>query len=102
MRLELNLKPLTRHDQPLVFGWDSDTGELWGRDAERIRHMVRLAISSNYVPGMPGNGGEEPSDLLTNQSRFRNLLITSHALPLDLLEMTGNEENVHEEQSDIY
>lgn len=102
MRLELNLQPLTRHDQPLVFGWDSETGELWGRDGERVKHMVRLASASNYVPGMPGDGGDEPTELLRNESKFRKLLKTSHALPSSLLGENDRQENYHEEDSDIY
>lgn len=101
MRLELNLQPLTRHDQPLVFGWDSETGELWGRDAERVKHFVRLASASDYVSRMPGDGGEDAYGLLTNLPKFCDLLKSSHVLPPEIFDVFSTPESSEQNIIDI-
>ena len=49
MRVELNLQPVTRNSKPLVFGWDSSTGELWGPDADIVRRLAEQAKSDGSV-----------------------------------------------------
>lgn len=50
----------SRGEQPLVFDWDSETGDLSGEDAERIRQMAALGSTDAHPMRWAWEFGPEP------------------------------------------
>ena len=74
MRYEFNLQPITRNSKPLVFGWDSTTGELWGPDAAMVRRLAEMAIADGSVCVNPIPTSAEIKDPLRNKSEMAAIL----------------------------
>lgn len=58
------LQPITVHDQPLIFEWDPETGELRGEGATIVNKMCDEAVRSDCVLGHPYPTVFEVSDPL--------------------------------------
>lgn len=53
MLLHYSLQPISVHDQPLHFTWNSVTGELGGDDAEQVRALCLAAARAGHVVSHP-------------------------------------------------
>ena len=77
------LAPSVWHESPLIFDWDSHTGEVTGRDAGRI---LALAVPNGSMCVHPSPWvwtlGPEPTKSLTDMAA---ILGWSHRLPAELL-----------------
>jgi hypothetical protein len=49
----VRLEPLTTHERPLVFEWDTDSGSVRGRDAARVRALAEDAARARTILGHP-------------------------------------------------
>lgn len=50
---DYTLAPSVWHEKPLQFSWNAATGELRGRDADRVRALVDAAVRDGEVSGHP-------------------------------------------------
>jgi hypothetical protein len=81
MRHEFNLQPITRNSKPLVFGWDSSTGELWGPDAATVTRLVDFAIADGSVGVEPFPASMDIKDPLRNEAEMAAILGSRWILP---------------------
>ncbi len=84
MRHEFNLQPISRNSKPLVFGWDSSTGELWGPDADTVKRLADMAITDGSVCVEPMPASVEIKDPLRNESEMAAILGSRWHLPEDI------------------
>lgn len=84
MRHEFNLQPITRNSKPLVFGWDSSTGELWGPDAALVKRLADMAIADGSVCVEPMPASMDIKDPLRNESEMAAILGSRWHLPEDI------------------
>lgn len=81
MRHEFNLQPITRNSKPLVFGWDSLTGELWGPDAAMVKRLADMTIADGSVCVNPIPSSVDIKDPLRNESEMAAILGSRWHLP---------------------
>lgn len=78
------LEPLNGIGSGLEFDWDSDTGELQGKDAKVVRRFVEVAIRSGVALGHPYPTRYELKDPLHRPSELAVLLGNAFKLSPDL------------------
>lgn len=78
------LQPAVWHQQPLEFEWDSASGSVRGRDADRVREMASSAITAGHIVGHPYPTSYPITDPLRNLSDMAALLGNDWQLSDDL------------------
>jgi hypothetical protein len=68
----------------LVFEWDSETGQVWGQDAEEVRQAALSAQRAGYAMGHPQPTPYAISDPLRRPGELAVVLGNLWKLPADL------------------
>ncbi len=78
------LQPAAWHQKPLEFEWDAESGEVRGRDADKVLGLVVSAVKEGCVVGHPQPTNHEISDPLHNTGEMAVLLGNDWILADDL------------------
>lgn len=74
-----------RISDPLDFSWDDETGEVRGRDADRVKAMAEEALRYGTISCHPIPSCIDATDPLRNRTEFAALLGYAWNLPPDLV-----------------
>lgn len=85
MRHEFNLQPITRNSKPLVFGWDSSTGELWGPDSIVVLKLAEQSMMDGSVDISPFPTSFEIKRPLHSPTELAAILGMRWKLPPELM-----------------
>lgn len=77
----LVLEPFSHVIDRLDFTWNSETGELGGRDASRVAALAEAASRKELIATNPHPSAIPCSDPLRNVREFAALVGYSHRLP---------------------
>lgn len=72
------------HETPLEFEWDEETGELCGRDAERVGELVAKIAAMGEIVSHPYPTTYEIRDPLRSRREMAVILGAFWRLPADL------------------
>lgn len=79
------LQPAVWHQQPLEFEWDAESGEVRGRDADKVRNMAVSAQKEGCMIGHPYPTTYDITDPLRKASEMAALLGQEWTLPDELI-----------------
>lgn len=99
MRRRLNLQPLSR-GEALNFEWNPQTGELAGRDADRVRALAREAVAIGFTQLHPAPATYTITDPLRDPVQLAALLGWLWRLPDDLQRLYPHPEPAPETVTD--
>lgn len=96
MYREFNLPPAGKAGDPLVFGWDDETGLLSGPGAEEVRQMADYAKKDGYVVGAPHPTTYDINDPLHRPAELAAVLsqywVLDDYLGVELQSIAGEDE----------
>ncbi len=81
---KFKLEPAVWHQQPLEFEWNVESGELRGRDADKVRALVEAAVKEGSIVGHPYPTSYDIADPLRKLSEMAVLLGQEWHLPDEL------------------
>lgn len=81
---KLKLTPLSSHNSIIEFEWDSDLGEVRGKDADQVLTMIKYALYSGEVSIDPMPSTIEVHAPLTTIPEMAAILGQLYQLPDDL------------------